>query len=97
MHPAASEPFRCPERPRKHCRPIPLKSKFTRRKPYGAYHRFEERPGLWPQALDGVLVQRLLASGNIQQGSLWFRKLPGVAIGFFGIYFIIKTFIDNPA
>jgi hypothetical protein len=45
----------------------------------------------------GVLVQRLLASGTIQQGSRWFRKLAGVAIALFGIYFITQTFIDNRA
>jgi hypothetical protein len=53
----------------------------------------------WPEftiALVG-LVQRLPASGNFQKGNLWFRKLAGVAIGLFGIYIIIKFFINGRA
>lgn len=42
-----------------------------------------------------ALVQRLLQNGNFQKGSLWFRKLAGVAIGLFGIYLIIRPFIDG--
>lgn len=40
-------------------------------------------------------MPRLLASGNIQQGSFWLPKLAGVAIALFGIYFITQRFIDN--
>jgi hypothetical protein len=97
VHPAANEPFRRNQQPRADLTPPSLKPKLGRRKPCAANHRFEERPGLWPQALDGVLVQRLLASGTIQQGSRWFPKLAGVAIALFGIYFITHTFIDNRA
>ncbi len=40
-----------------------------------------------------ALVQRLLVSGNFQKGSIWFRKLAGVAIGLFGVYFIVNPFV----
>jgi len=40
-----------------------------------------------------ALVQRILESGNFQQGSLWFRKAAGIAIGLFGIYFLINPFV----
>lgn len=40
-----------------------------------------------------ALVQRVLESSNMQQGSMWFRKLAGVAIGLFGVYFIVNPFV----
>jgi cytochrome c-type biogenesis protein len=40
-----------------------------------------------------AMVKRILENGNFQQGSLWFRRLAGVAIGIFGIYFIIRPFM----
>ncbi|MFZ7126603.1 MAG: cytochrome c biogenesis CcdA family protein [Desulfobacterales bacterium] len=41
-----------------------------------------------------VWVRRLLENGGFQKGSFWFRKAAGVAIGLFGIYFILRPFID---
>lgn len=41
-----------------------------------------------------ALVQQVLENGNFQKGSIWFRKLAGIAIGLFGIYFIISPFVD---
>lgn len=40
-----------------------------------------------------ALVQRILENGNFQKGSFWFRKAAGVAVGLFGLYFIVKPFI----
>ncbi|MDM8523795.1 cytochrome c biogenesis protein CcdA [Desulfococcaceae bacterium HSG8] len=40
-----------------------------------------------------ALVQRLLENGKFQQGSLWFRKAAGIAVGLFGIYFIVTPFV----
>jgi cytochrome c-type biogenesis protein len=40
-----------------------------------------------------ALVQRLMESRNFQQGSVWFRKAAGVAIGLFGLYFIATPFM----
>ena len=40
-----------------------------------------------------ALVQQVLENGNFQKGSIWFRKLAGIAIGLFGIYFIISPFL----
>ncbi|QTA79673.1 Cytochrome c biogenesis protein transmembrane domain-containing protein [Desulfonema limicola] len=40
-----------------------------------------------------ALVQRILENGNFQKGSIWFRKAAGIAIGLFGIYFIINPFM----
>lgn len=40
-----------------------------------------------------AMVKRILENGNFQQGSMWFRRLSGVAIGIFGIYFIIRPFM----
>ena len=40
-----------------------------------------------------AMVQRLLENSSFQQGSLWFRKAAGVAIGLFGIYFILNPFL----
>lgn len=40
-----------------------------------------------------ALVQRVLENGNFQQGSTWVRKAAGIAIGLFGIYFIINPFV----
>ena len=42
-----------------------------------------------------ALVQQILESGGFQRGSLWFRKLAGVAIGLFGIYFIVQPFVNS--
>jgi cytochrome c-type biogenesis protein len=41
-----------------------------------------------------ALVQRVLENGNFSKGSLWFRKAAGVAIGLFGIYFIVRPFVE---
>ncbi len=40
-----------------------------------------------------ALVQRLMENSNFQQGSVWFRKAAGVAIGLFGLYFIATPFV----
>jgi len=40
-----------------------------------------------------ALVQRILENSNFQQGSIWFRKAAGIAIGLFGIYFIVNPFV----
>lgn len=40
-----------------------------------------------------ALVQRLISSGNFQKGSIWFRKLAGVSIGLFGLYFVVNPFV----
>lgn len=40
-----------------------------------------------------ALVQRILENGNFQRGSWWFRKTAGLAVGLFGLYFIVKPFI----
>jgi len=39
-----------------------------------------------------ALVQRLLETARFQQGSQWFRRLGGVAIGIFGVYFMMRPF-----
>ena len=41
-----------------------------------------------------AMVKRVLENGRFQHGSLWFRRLAGVAIGIFGIYFIVRPFIE---
>jgi cytochrome c-type biogenesis protein len=38
-------------------------------------------------------VRKLLASGPFLEGSLWFRKVAGVAIGILGVYFVLQPFI----
>lgn len=40
-----------------------------------------------------ALVQRILENTEMQRGSLWFRKLAGIAIGLFGVYFIVNPFV----
>jgi len=40
-----------------------------------------------------ALVQRILENGNFQKSSIWFRRLAGVAIGLFGLYFIVNPFM----
>lgn len=40
-----------------------------------------------------ALVRKVLVSGTFQQGSLWFRKAAGVAVGLLGVYFILRPFI----
>jgi cytochrome c-type biogenesis protein len=40
-----------------------------------------------------AMVKRILENGNFQQGSLWFRRLAGIGIGMFGIYFILRPFV----
>jgi cytochrome c-type biogenesis protein len=40
-----------------------------------------------------ALVQRVLENSNFQKGSIWFRKAAGIAIGLFGIYFIVNPFV----
>jgi cytochrome c-type biogenesis protein len=39
-------------------------------------------------------VRKLLESSSFHEGSHWFRKLAGAAIGALGIYFIIRPFVD---
>jgi len=41
-----------------------------------------------------ALVQRLLAARAVQRGSVWFRRLAGIAVGLLGGYFIIRPFLD---
>jgi cytochrome c-type biogenesis protein len=40
-----------------------------------------------------AMVQRLLENSRFQQGSQWFRKAAGIAIGLFGVYFIVNPFL----
>jgi cytochrome c-type biogenesis protein len=42
-----------------------------------------------------ALVQRILENGNFQKGSIWFRKAAGIAIGLFGLYFIVNPFVGT--
>ena len=42
-----------------------------------------------------ALVQRVLEHGAFQRGSVWFRRLAGVAIALLGVYFIIRPFIER--
>jgi cytochrome c-type biogenesis protein len=39
-----------------------------------------------------ALVKRLLETARFQQSTRWFRRLGGVAIGIFGVYFIMRPF-----
>ncbi|QTA88610.1 cytochrome c biogenesis CcdA family protein [Desulfonema magnum] len=39
-------------------------------------------------------VKRILENGSFQQRSMWFRRFSGIAIGVFGIYFIIRPFLQ---
>lgn len=39
-------------------------------------------------------VRKLLESSSFHEGSQWFRKLAGAAIGVLGIYFIVRPFVD---
>ena len=39
-------------------------------------------------------VRKLLENSSFHEGSQWFRKLAGAAIGALGIYFIIRPFVD---
>lgn len=39
-------------------------------------------------------VKRMLASSSFHEGSQWFRKCAGAAIGVLGLYFIIRPFIE---
>ncbi len=38
-------------------------------------------------------VKKMLSSSSFHEGSLWFRKCAGVAIGLLGLYFIILPFL----
>ncbi|MGQ9484213.1 MAG: cytochrome c biogenesis CcdA family protein [Desulfosoma sp.] len=40
-----------------------------------------------------ALVRKVLANGAFQQGSLWIRKVAGVAVGLLGVYFIVRPFV----
>lgn len=42
-----------------------------------------------------ALVRDLLESSRFQQGSLWFRRIAGVAIAVLGIYFILRPFLEQ--
>lgn len=39
-------------------------------------------------------VRKLLESSSFHEGSQWFRKLAGAAIGILGIYFIVRPFVE---
>ena len=39
-------------------------------------------------------VRKLLENSSFHEGSQWFRKLAGAAIGVLGFYFIIRPFVD---
>jgi len=39
-------------------------------------------------------VRKLLENSSFHEGSQWFRKLAGAAIGVLGLYFIIRPFVD---
>ncbi len=42
-----------------------------------------------------ALVKRVLENGKFQQGGMWFKKLAGVSIGLFALYFIISPFVGT--
>jgi cytochrome c-type biogenesis protein len=39
-------------------------------------------------------VRKLLESSSFHEGSQWFRKCAGAAIGLLGLYFVIRAFVD---
>ncbi|MCE5334900.1 MAG: cytochrome C biosynthesis protein [Desulfobacteraceae bacterium] len=39
-------------------------------------------------------VRKMLDSSSFHEGSQWFRKCAGVAIGVLGLYFVLRPFID---
>jgi cytochrome c-type biogenesis protein len=39
-------------------------------------------------------VRKLLESSSFHEGSQWFRKCAGAAIGLLGIYFVVRPFVD---
>ncbi len=41
-----------------------------------------------------AVVKRILENSTFQHGGLWFRRFAGIAIGIFGIYFIIRPFVE---
>lgn len=41
-----------------------------------------------------ALVKRVLENGKFQRGGIWFRKLAGVTIGLFALYFIVSPFVE---
>ncbi|MBF0117761.1 MAG: cytochrome C biosynthesis protein [Desulfobacterales bacterium] len=41
-----------------------------------------------------AIVKRILENGKIQNGGLWVKRFAGIAIGIFGIYFLIQPFIS---
>lgn len=41
-----------------------------------------------------ALVGKILENSRFQTGSAWFRKFAGVAIGVFGVYFVVRPFIS---
>jgi cytochrome c-type biogenesis protein len=42
-----------------------------------------------------ALVKRVLENNRFHQGSLWFRRVSGVAVGGLGIYFIAQPFLET--
>jgi cytochrome c-type biogenesis protein len=42
-----------------------------------------------------ALVKRTLENRALQQGGVWFRRLAGGVIGLFGIYFILRPFMET--
>jgi cytochrome c-type biogenesis protein len=39
-------------------------------------------------------VRKLLENSSFHEGSQWFRKLAGAAIGMLGFYFVVRPFVD---
>ncbi len=39
-------------------------------------------------------VRKMLASSSFHEGSQWFRKCAGAAIGLLGLYFVLRPFLD---
>lgn len=40
-------------------------------------------------------VKRLLVSSSFHEGGVWFRRCAGVAIGFLGVYFVVRPFLPG--
>jgi cytochrome c-type biogenesis protein len=41
-----------------------------------------------------ALVRRLLESGPMSGGAIWFKRAAGTVIGLLGVYFIVRPFVD---
>lgn len=42
-----------------------------------------------------AFARRILESRHFQRGSGWFRKAAGIAIGLFGVYFVLRPFMER--